>query len=244
MLAAMSCSVLPCSADDDAWGLAKTSQPAAGGLGYVKFDTTGWESSGLEIANKDRIVYDNAKIGTMSVKLIPTPPKSPPDADEIRQGVRKSFRAMAQSSGGGLISADVIKIKGVPCVKTIVKMRVQDDFMYGGTLIFLFADSQIMVTVQSKVREMKSARSTAVFDKLTGTGELKFGDDEEHTPLNWYADLYDPTLQVKGSRNLSEDEKYDAEFPDDPLTLVRSTLAKIERTASISQRAAPFRINE
>ncbi len=37
----------------------------------------------------------------------------------------------------------------------------------------------------------------------------------------WGADLYDPNLRTEPLRNISEDETYDARFPDHPLSRVR-----------------------
>jgi hypothetical protein len=36
----------------------------------------------------------------------------------------------------------------------------------------------------------------------------------------WAADLYDPSLRTEPLRNISEDEKYDAKFPDHSLSRV------------------------
>jgi hypothetical protein len=59
----------------------------------------------------------------------------------------------------------------------------------------------------------------------------------------WTQDPYDPTFRAPLMRNLSDDVQYDAQFPDHPLSRLRSVLRHLASTVSIADEvkaAAPF----
>ncbi|MCE9577561.1 MAG: hypothetical protein K8W52_30710 [Deltaproteobacteria bacterium] len=59
----------------------------------------------------------------------------------------------------------------------------------------------------------------------------------------WFADRYDPAARGPMVRNLSEDEQYDALFPEHPLTRVHALLGHVERTLEVEPKvraAAPY----
>lgn len=80
-----------------------------------------------------------------------------------------------------------------------------------------------------------------MFERLVGIGQVKL-DEQTNQPLNWSADPYDATITGPGLRNRSEDETYDRRFPEDPLTKVRDTLRKIEKSIAFGPDVQPLKI--
>ena len=59
----------------------------------------------------------------------------------------------------------------------------------------------------------------------------------------WAADPYDPDFEADVLRNQAEDERYDADFPDHPLSRLRRGLKDVEaslRLAESIKTAAAF----
>ena len=66
-------------------------------------------------------------------------------------------------------------------------------------------------------------REAVVLDQMVAAGRITFQEKDERI-LGWTQDPYDPTLDAPLLRNLAEDEQYDAQFPDHPLSRLRSIL--------------------
>jgi hypothetical protein len=69
-------------------------------------------------------------------------------------------------------------------------------------------------------------------------------DELTGLPSGWIADPYDPTLRYDGMRNLADDPKYDAQFPEHPLSRSRAFMANLEsitEIATIVNNAPGFR---
>jgi hypothetical protein len=77
-----------------------------------------------------------------------------------------------------------------------------------------------------------------IMEKLMSSGKFKMGTFD-----GWAEDPYQPSFKGPALRNKSEDEKYDAKFPDHPLSRCRKTLANVIATIKIDEavsKSAPF----
>ena len=73
---------------------------------------------------------------------------------------------------------------------------------------------------------------------LVQAGIINFGPDPR-----WDADLFDPSVHAPNTRNLSDDEKYDNQFPDHPLSRARKILEQVLKTLKVDEavlKSDPF----
>jgi hypothetical protein len=89
-------------------------------------------------------------------------------------------------------------------------LRKPHDAIYALTLPF--RDFSFVPRVECEERGRTGVREAVVLAEF-----LKVGSDDMD---GWAADLYDPSLRTEPLRNISEDEKYDAKFPDHSLSRV------------------------
>jgi hypothetical protein len=159
------------------------------------------------------------------------------------KGLRDGYRKGISQAGGGLVAADVITVKDLPCLQTIFKLLQQPSgMMYLGSLTFPFADASFVIKIQCAEPGTSGLREAIIINELMGKGEVVI-DPETLSMKGWAQDPYDPDFEGPALRNKSEDEKYDAQFPDHPLTRTRLLLTQVKDSLKFDsdvQNAKPF----
>jgi hypothetical protein len=86
---------------------------------------------------------------------------------------------------------------------------------------------------------MTGIRDSVVLAEEMAAGRVQI--DDQQKLQGWCADPYDSAVTSGLIRNLAEDEKYDARFPDHPLSRLRRYLGQLESTIVVapSARTAP-----
>src|SRR5262249_27823579 len=173
----------------------------------------------------------------VALELFNEPPDVPPWSD--LSGLRSYCRDLANCCGkaGGIISVDVVEIEGMSALRTIYKYQEQASaaFGYAGVLIFPFNGFYYVITIASVERGITGAREACVTFQLAKEGKLKIEEFEEPDSSGstgrikgWFQDPYDPHYKGPILRAVSDDEKYDAVWPDHPLTKVRQYLVQVQ----------------
>ncbi len=161
----------------------------------------------------------------------------PPDIKSSLQALdalRQEWRDLAVRSGGAIVEVETRTIDGCEAVHAILKMPQQPTGMaYLGSIIVPFRDFSYQVNVAAREQGVTGLRDTAVFASWMREREVAW-DEATGKPKGWMHDPYDPSLETPVAWNQSEAEAYDAEFPDHPLSRLRSLLAKIEATLKLS----------
>lgn len=100
---------------------------------------------------------------------------------------------------------------GHPYVYSILRTNLDHGVMrYGLTLQLRSDDTVVGVRAGFDTEGVSSYRDSLVLSKLTEQTE------------GWFQDPYDPNFALGSVMNLSELPKYDPDFPDHPLTLMRA----------------------
>jgi hypothetical protein len=147
-----------------------------------------------------------------------------PDSDRADEAkVRKWCRGLAQSSGGGLIEAHKLDIG----IKLIYKRLDMPAYIYTGMLITHVRASWLIWTMVAGERGTTGVREAVVTANLINEGKLK----PEEYELRWGQDPYDPAYRSSVDRSvlrfISDDECYDEQFRQHPLSKVRRVLAAL-----------------
>jgi hypothetical protein len=144
-------------------------------------------------------------------------------ADETR--VRRWCRGFARSNGGGLIEACAVN-GGITLIFKQLKMPA---YVYSGMLITHVREAWLMWTIIAPERGTTGVREAVVTATLLNEGKLKPEEYEQR----WGQDPYDPAFRGAVDRSLlrfiSDDERYDQQFPEHPLSKVRQTLATLSK---------------
>lgn len=94
---------------------------------------------------------------------------------------------------------------------------------------------------------MTGLRDAIVMDTLLGTGQITLDGAGGGKIAGWAQDPYDPNVTAPLMRNLSEDEKYDAQFPGHPLSRLCSVLRQVQSSMHVASEvkdAPPFLFGE
>jgi hypothetical protein len=137
--------------------------------------------------------------------------------------LRKSFRRLAEARSAALVEANFIQSSYGPSAQMVYKARRELGFVFTG-MLFLPADAEWLVcTVVDCERGTTGVREAVVTAQLIETGALSVGSYDECWAKDPYDSQYRGTSEVP-LRYLSDDESYDEQFPEHPLSNVRGAL--------------------
>jgi hypothetical protein len=141
-------------------------------------------------------------------------------ADEL--SVREYYRDMFAANDMGIVECNVLEKNGTKLVKVIAKKVAQHEpARYIGSIAIPLSDRSFVFSLIAEESGITGYREAIVFAKLSKDDRTIELDSEAGLIHGWNQDPYFPEYQGPCLRNLAEDEKYDHEFPDHPLTKVR-----------------------
>ncbi|WP_374777940.1 hypothetical protein OG756_39145 [Streptomyces sp. NBC_01310] len=147
--------------------------------------------------------------------LVPDLPAPLDQPDRLRHGLARSVAR----AGAGLIEAVLGEVDSVPAVRQLVKVRRPDGHgqVFLGSWTVPKAGCSAVVKVQAGEGPMTGLREAVVLDRV--------GPERYFTPHPYGAD-------VAGGlpHHVADGEEWDAQFPEHPLTQVRTALARIAPT--------------
>ena len=206
----------------------------------ISFDDTGFAPQGER--NGARVWFTDAGDG-IGLFYFDQPPDIGADINSI-VGVRKFYRNSAAALGLGLIEAETPQIDGCVSVRAIFKSPQRPTGMtYVGSLTLPFRDFSYVVKVQCAEQGTTGIREAVVLDAMLRSGQVKVSGASDGKIRGWMRDPYDPTVDAPLMPNLAEDEQYDGQFPNHPLSRVRSVLRQVQsslRLAPEVKNAPPF----
>ncbi len=142
--------------------------------------------------------------------------------DELE--LRRWARDFAQSRGAGLIEVRTVDRE----FRLIFKQLDMPAYYYTGILITCVKGAWLFWTTVARELGTTGVREAIVTATLMSEGKLSPDEYE----LRWAQDPYDPAYRgVDRSvlRFMSDDENYDQEFPQHPLSKVRRILATLSK---------------
>jgi hypothetical protein len=137
--------------------------------------------------------------------------------------LRDSFRRIAEGNGAALVEADVVQSPYGPSAQMIYKKPQGMGFLFTGMLLLPADDQWLVCTVVDAEKGMTGVREAVITAQLMEAGQLTIENYQE----SWARDPYDPEHSEsdrRGLRYLSDDECYDSQFPEHPLSNIRNVL--------------------
>ena len=184
----------------------------------------------LEHVDEKTKIWEPATGDLIALYLFPIPPDIAAPLDDI-DGLRDFYRSIASSTTLGVIEVDSFSVSSLHVVKTIFKApQAPSGMLYLGTLTIPFRDFSYVIKCQYAETGVTGIRDTSVLQQMLANSELVMNEQGEM--VGWMRDPYDETVQSSVMMNCAEEKKYDQEFPNHPLSRVRTDLDAIVSTLS------------
>jgi hypothetical protein len=186
-------------------------------IGCAQLTLPGWTED--TSVSEMRIWRDECgNVLSLAVTAVPLTDSERADETVLRNWCRE----LAQSRSGRLLEASAIP-RGI---KLIYKRLERPAYIYTGMLMTRVRSDWLIWTVVAGEYGITGVREAVVTAQLISAGKLAVEDYERC----WSGDPYDPNFsRVDRSvlRSMSDDESYDAQFPQHPLSKVRYLLASL-----------------
>jgi hypothetical protein len=193
----------------------------------IQLPTDGWSPLAPD---QETHLWSNRAGDLLSLDFFPIPPDLPSSVRDI-----DTLRALYRSKlgdGGAIVEMDPMEVGGVLSLRGILKFPQHPTGMtYLGAVTLPFRDCSFVLKWQCPEHGMTGARDSTVFALVSPPMS------SDGVPIGWRQDPYLPSHKGKCLRNQSDDTRWDAQFPDHPLSRVRSYLARLP-SIRFSERAA------
>lgn len=148
--------------------------------------------------------------------------------------VREYYRDVYAAQGIGIIQCDLVTISGFGAAITIGKKVTRGKpAIYAGSLALPLPDKSFVLSLYSQEVGITGLRDTAVFSLLSSQGSEFQLDEKTGKMIGWARDPYFPDYEGPCLRNQSEDQGYDSQFPDHPLSKVRVRLLELTQSVAL-----------
>lgn len=168
--------------------------------------------------------WDSRSGAVLGLSIVSLKSAVPAAGDII--GLRRMARQLAMNSGGGLVEAELADSPYGPCRRLIYKHPHGNGFVFKGMLWMPVNDHWLVWTAVDGERGTTGVREAMITAEMFDDGRLTV----ELYQRTWAADPYEPLLAVADRRVLryiSDDQQFDARFPDHPLSRVRAVLREL-----------------
>lgn len=194
-------------------------------INSITFPTFGWNKV-QETAEIKQWMNPEQTL-SLSVNFFKIKPDLPTVQDI--QFLRKFYRDQLIAANGGLIQVDLIQLDDYKVVQTIFKIKQEPTGMtYLASLTIPFKNYSYVIKITAPELGMTGMRDTVI--------SARWFEDPNNDNQSWMADPYDPMVSEGVPMNKSEEEQYDAQFPNHPLSQARKLLKAIEAEVVFSQK--------
>ena len=205
-------------------------------LERVTFDTSGWHEH--ERSEKWIVWGNGGDILSLAVVPVSRTTFKPMEREYWLDDARK------MATPGGIVSVDSCTAACHPAIQIIYKRQKGLGYRYTGILLVEFGEYLCQVTVVCDERGPTGVREAMLQPGLLDDGTIKIQEYPFYVKVfkresgyleGWFTDPYDPKYKGKVLRSVTDNEKYDEEFPDHPLSRLRSTLKTVRESLHFSQ---------
>ena len=153
--------------------------------------------------------------------------------------VRRHFQQRIRSRAGALVSCDVVSVSGLNVVRSVSKYRTEHQYAmaFTASLTVPLADWEVELLIWGREDGFTGIREAIVTSELLRTAgpSAQRQINEKKIPIELKFERYEPDTQPDLCFVASDDDQYDPQFPDHPLTRVRRWLRRQERAFSVTR---------
>lgn len=163
-----------------------------------------------------------------------------PDLPSIDIEVLRDFyRKQMNSISGGIVELIISKLIPYFAIKTIFKIPQEPNGMtYLASIVIPFKNCSYVIKIQAPEVGLTGMRDSTMVSKLLAQNVIQMG---ENGLEGWFRDPYNPQIKDGLLMNLSEEEKYDSDFPNHPLSKTREMMKEIESKIEFKKEIAKLR---
>jgi len=209
-------------------------------LNSVSFDDTSFTLQGDQDGARVWHSAQGDAIGLFYFDKVPDISASLDSVDDLRSFYRSSVMA----AGLAVIEIERLTILGVVAIRTVFKAPQESGGMtYLGAITLPFREFSYVIKAQCGEHGVTGVREAVLLVEMAGAGQVDLANVSRGEWSGWMQDPYDASVRAPLMRNLAEDERYDARFPDHPLSRVRSILGHLQSSVRIDPEvlnAAPY----
>ncbi|MDB5338255.1 MAG: hypothetical protein JWN70_3874 [Planctomycetaceae bacterium] len=205
-------------------------------LDDVQFDTTDWEPR--PESAEHRRTWVNAWGDVLSIRFNAAAPQMP---SLFRLQALKDFHTQQlQASGGTILSLDLLQVKGVSVGKLLFKtMQPEGGWGYVSMLFLPYRDFSYSIRIQTLERAGDEGRGQHVWEWLHQSHP-----QEADRHALWFGLEEAPADPHIARHCMADEDRWDAQFPDHPLSRLRAELGRVIPTLVVSRdvkNSAPHR---
>jgi hypothetical protein len=205
----------------------------------VSIDSVQFASlEGLTLVEKNdtRVQWQTPGGDFIIVRFIPEPTRNPVPLSDI-EGLREQYKEMAAQQGKAMIDVNVLQYSGIPCMEMISKTKMDPHGMvYAGSASLLLSDFSFNISYHSPERGYTGFRDAMVAQRFFD----RYGNIPEEEFNKMFFDLSSNPEAAQRSR--ADDECYDAEFPEHPLSKCRDFLRDLPQLLQIAPEVRKAKI--
>jgi len=145
---------------------------------------------------------------------------------------------------GGIVSVDGCTAATRPAIQIIYKRTHSTGYVYTGILIVEFSGYWCQITVVCGEKGTTGVREAVLTPRLLEGGKIKIRKHPFYLRMfkhssgyldGWFVDPYDSKYKGVVLRSVTDDEQYDEEVLNHPLSRLRSTLKTIRDSIKFSE---------
>jgi hypothetical protein len=165
----------------------------------------------------------------LSLDFFSIPPALPSAVRDI-EPIRSLYRSQLGDQGG-IVEVEAIEVGAVPALRAIFKFPQKPSGMtYLGAVTIPFEGCSFVLKWECPERGMTGVRDATVFSLVPPT------IDPQGQVIGWMQDPYLSSHRARCMRNRADDVQWDVQFPEHPLSRVRTYLATLS-SVHLSERA-------
>ncbi|MDB5388106.1 MAG: hypothetical protein JWM11_3752 [Planctomycetaceae bacterium] len=191
----------------------------------VQFDTTGWE---LRETTENRVTWSNAAGDSLTKRFSPGAPKMP--GLFRSQDLAAYYAEQVSNAGGAVLSVDLVHVKGTSVSRMLFKAPHSEGILgFVGSLTLAYRNFSFSIRIQAVERPGDEARAEHAMAFL----KMSYPSDTDLRPL-WFGESV-PAEDTTLRRCQADDDVWDIEFPEHPLSRIRKEFARLLPTLQISR---------
>jgi hypothetical protein len=205
-------------------------------LEQVEFDTVGLKFHSE--TNRVLKVWTNPEADVVTLNLFLTAPDIRVSLANL-EGLRDMYREQITAAKGGLIEVGALEVAKIPSIKTIFKLpQKMAGVAYVAAITIPFKDFSFVLKITCQERGLGGNRETRILEQRR-LALLEKGETRD-VMIGWNSDPYDPNFKSELLMTFAENQIFDADFPDHPISRARFWIGVFEKTLTLEKSLQAF----